>query len=85
MQKVHRILLTTVFLAGLLAGVRTYGQGGATGAISGLVLDTSGAAVEGAEVQIIDARTEGLTRKLATNVDGAFTVTLLPRAPIRWW
>jgi Carboxypeptidase regulatory-like domain len=78
MQKVHRILLVAVFLGGLLAGVRTYGQGGATGAISGLVLDTSGAAVEGAEVQIIDARTEGLTRKLATNVDGAFTVTLLP-------
>jgi len=52
MRSVHKLLMAAVFLIGLLAGVRTYGQGGATGAISGLVLDTSGGAIDGAEVQI---------------------------------
>jgi hypothetical protein len=78
MRHIHRLLLAAVFLASVLAGARTYGQGGATGAISGLVIDSSGAAVDGAEVQIIDMRNESLSRKVATNEDGAFTVTLLP-------
>ena len=55
-----------------------YGQGGATGAISGVVVDTSGGSVAGAEVQIIDTRTETLARKASTNADGAFVATLLP-------
>jgi Carboxypeptidase regulatory-like domain len=78
MQSVHKVLLAAVFLTCALVGVRTYGQGGATGAISGLVLDTSGAAIEGAEVQIIDTRTDALARRGSTNVDGAFTIPLLP-------
>jgi hypothetical protein len=78
MRGIFRLLLAAVFLTGALAGVRTYGQGGATGAIDGLVLDTSGAAVDGAEVQVIDTRTESLVRKVKTNADGAFIVTLLP-------
>jgi hypothetical protein len=78
MRGIFRLLLAAVFLTGALAGFRTYGQGGATGAIDGLVLDTSGAAVDGAEVQVIDTRTESLVRKVKTNADGAFIVTLLP-------
>jgi hypothetical protein len=78
MRGIFRLLLAAVFLTGALAGIRTYGQGGATGAIDGLVLDTSGAAVDGAEVQVIDTRTESLVRKVKTNADGAFIVTLLP-------
>ncbi|HEY1924553.1 MAG TPA: carboxypeptidase-like regulatory domain-containing protein [Candidatus Acidoferrum sp.] len=78
MRGIFRLLLAAVFLAGALAGFRTYGQGGATGAIDGLVLDTSGAAVDGAEVQVIDTRTESLVRKVKTNAEGAFIVTLLP-------
>jgi hypothetical protein len=78
MRSIRKLLLAAVFLASVLAGARTYGQGGATGAISGLVLDTSGAAIEGAEVQIIDSRTEALTRRESTNAEGAFTVPLLP-------
>ena len=78
MRSVHKVLLAAVFLTCALAGVRTYGQGGATGAISGLVLDTSGAAIEGAEVQIIDTRTDALARRGSTNSDGAFTIPLLP-------
>src|SRR5580692_1869830 len=79
MKGMSRILLVAVFLVVCaLAGVRTYGQGGATGAIDGVVIDTTGAAVDGADVQVIDQRTEVLTRKVTTNADGAFIVTLLP-------
>jgi len=78
MREIHKLLLAAVFLACALAGRPAYGQGGATGAINGLVLDTSGAAVDGAEVQVIDSRTEALARKVPTSVDGTFIVTLLP-------
>jgi hypothetical protein len=67
-----------MLLAGFLTGTRAYGQGGATGAISGAVGDTSGGSVAGAEVQIIDTRTETLARKLTTGSDGSFVATLLP-------
>jgi hypothetical protein len=78
MRSVHKLLMGAVFLLGALAGRPAYGQGGATGAIDGLVVDTSGAAVDGAEVQVIDTRTEALARKVPTNADGAFIATLLP-------
>jgi hypothetical protein len=62
----------------MLAGVRAYGQGGATGAISGVVVDTSGGSIGGADVQVIDARTESVVRKLVTGTEGIFVATLLP-------
>jgi hypothetical protein len=55
-----------------------YAQGGATGAISGVVEDTSGASIAGAEVQIFDSRTDAVVRKLSSAPDGSFTATLLP-------
>ncbi len=78
MRRISKSILAAVFLVCSLCGARAYGQGGATGAISGLVIDTTGGAVSDAEVQIIDARTEALARRLRTNADGAFTVPLLP-------
>jgi hypothetical protein len=77
MQSILRLFAGVLVFAVSLAGVSAYGQGGATGAVSGVVVDTSGGAVAGAEVQIIDSRTEATARKLPTNSDGAFTVTLL--------
>jgi len=65
-------------LVGTLVSGSAYGQGGATGAISGVVVDTSGGSVAEAEVQIIDTRTESVARKVSTNADGAFVATLLP-------
>jgi hypothetical protein len=67
-----------MLLFALLTGTRVYGQGGATGAISGSVVDTSGGSVAGADVQIIDTRTEVVVRKLPTGTDGSFVATLLP-------
>jgi hypothetical protein len=67
-----------LLLAASLFGARAYGQGGATGAIGGAVIDTTGASVSGAEVQIINASTESIVRKVSTNSDGDFVATLLP-------
>jgi hypothetical protein len=78
MRRIHRFLYAVVLLIGSLSGTRAYGQGGATGAISGMVVDTSGGFIAGADIQIIDARTEVLVRKLPTGSDGSFMVTLLP-------
>ena len=73
-----RLLAILLGFLSLFAGPRTYGQGGATGAISGSVLDTSGAGIGGADVQIIDSRTATLTRRLTANADGEFVAPLLP-------
>jgi hypothetical protein len=78
MRRTHRFFLGVLLLIGMLCGARTYGQGGATGAISGVVVDTTGGSVGGAEVQIIDTRTEQLVRRLPTGSDGSFVAALLP-------
>ena len=77
------LLISLLGMAVSLAGVRAYGQGGATGAISGTVLDASGGAIADAEVQIIDTRTDAVARKLTTSADGAFVATLLPPGSYR--
>jgi hypothetical protein len=78
MPSIHRFLAALLVLMGILISTLAYGQGGATGAISGTVVDTSGGSVAGAEVQIIDTRTESLARKVPTNTDGSFVAALLP-------
>ncbi len=55
-----------------------FGQGGATGAISGTVQDPSGAFIAGAEVRITNQDTNVLERSVKTGADGAFTAALLP-------
>ena len=77
MRGIPRFLFAVVFLR-FLTGTRAFGQGGATGAISGVVTDTTGGSVAGADVQIIDTRTEELARKLTTNSEGSFVAALLP-------
>src|SRR5437764_4982105 len=78
MRSIHRLLTVVLVLAGTLTSTGAYGQGGATGAISGAVVDTSGGSVAEAEVQVLDTRTESLVRKVSTNADGSFVVPLLP-------
>jgi hypothetical protein len=78
MRGMSRLIAAVLVLAGTLMVTSAYGQGGATGAISGVVVDTSGGSVAEAEVQIIDTRTESLARKVSTNTDGAFVAPLLP-------
>src|SRR5271167_1642687 len=78
MWGISRLLAAVLLFAGMLAGASTYGQGGATGAISGVVVDTSGGSIASADVQIIDARKESIVRKLPTSTEGIFVATLLP-------
>src|ERR1700730_15999724 len=77
MRGAYRVAVVVFLLAGLLAG-QVHGQCRTSGAISGIVGDTSGASIAETEVQIIDSRTETLARKITAGPDGSFTVTLLP-------
>src|SRR5579859_22637 len=62
----------------LAVTVAAFGQGGATGAITGTVQDPSGAVVANAEVRITNQETGVLERSLKTDADGAFMAPLLP-------
>jgi hypothetical protein len=78
MQGICRLVAGVLLLAGMLAGASAHGQGGATGAISGVVVDTSGGSIGSADVQVIEARTESIVRKLLTGSEGIFVATFLP-------
>jgi hypothetical protein len=78
MHKVIRTLGLLSFIWSLFLGGQAFGQGGATGAISGSVVDVSGGEVSGADVQIINSSTDALVRRLTTGADGSFVATLLP-------
>ncbi|HXJ03962.1 MAG TPA: carboxypeptidase regulatory-like domain-containing protein [Candidatus Acidoferrum sp.] len=78
MRGIRRALAGVLIGGALLGANASHGQGGATGAISGVVVDTSGGSIAAADVQIVDSRTESMVRKLSTNTDGIFVGTLLP-------
>ena len=79
MQRFLKFTIGVVFLlVPALAVGPAYGQGGATGAVSGEVLDSGGGAIADAEVQIMSAATDSLVRKASTGSDGGFVATLLP-------
>jgi len=78
MKGIIRFFFLFLLVGGFLGTQAVYGQGGATGAISGTVLDVNGGSVADADVQIIDARTDLLSRKLSTGAEGSFVATLLP-------
>src|SRR5947209_3215574 len=69
--------LCCALLAISLVGM-TFAQGGATGAITGTVQDSSGAAVANAEIRIVNKDTGALTRTTRTDGNGSFAATLLP-------
>ncbi len=79
MQRFSRFGLGVVFLLAALFSVSAaFGQGGATGAISGTVLDSGGGAIADADVQIISTATDSLARRISTGTDGSFVAPLLP-------
>ncbi|HXW18453.1 MAG TPA: carboxypeptidase regulatory-like domain-containing protein, partial [Candidatus Acidoferrales bacterium] len=68
-------------LVGVLAALfcaAAFGQGGATGAISGSVQDASGAAIAGARVIITSEATGQIVRELISDSSGLFSANLLP-------
>ena len=69
--------LVVVALSVLMVGYG-FAQGGATGAIAGVVQDSSGAIVPDATVRIMNQDTGELVRSLKSDSTGAFTANLLP-------
>jgi Carboxypeptidase regulatory-like domain len=78
MRIIIRTFLLIVMVTVLCGAPGAFGQGGATGAISGTVLDVNGGSIGGADLQIISTATGSLLRRLTTEADGLFEVTLLP-------
>lgn len=72
----NRILSAIVLLLGF--AFQVFGQGGATGAITGTVQDSTGAVVPAAEVKIVSGTTGNVVRTITTDSNGSFTVPLLP-------
>ncbi len=70
-------LFLTVFTGMIFTGMM-FAQGGATGAISGVVQDPTGAVIANAKVSIKSEATGEVLRQVTTDVSGLFTATLLP-------
>jgi hypothetical protein len=80
MRSVFKLFLVALAFAGIsiIFAPGAHAQGGATGAITGVVVDSSGASIADAEVQIIDSRTDAVARTLTASADGTFTAALMP-------
>ncbi len=70
--------LTLLMVAILLTCSHVLAQGGATGAITGTVVDPTGAYVANASVRIVNQDTGVLARNVTTDTNGSFTAPLLP-------
>src|SRR6478672_9597608 len=74
-SSIRFVVISVVMLALTSAA---FGQGGATGAITGTVQDPSGAVIANAEVRVSNQDTDVLERTLISGPDGTFTAPLLP-------
>ena len=72
-----RKFMASVLFLGVFTGV-IFAQGGATGAIGGVVQDASGAVIANAKVSIKNEATGEVLRQVTTDASGLFTATLLP-------
>src|SRR5579863_1888628 len=72
------IRFVVLMVVALALAVSAFGQGGATGAITGTVQDASGAVLANAGVRITNQETNVLERSVQTGPDGTFTAPLLP-------
>jgi hypothetical protein len=74
MMRSLAVLLLLVLCLGSLA----VAQGGATGAVSGVVQDSSGAVIANAKVSVTSEATGEVLRQTKTDASGLFNATLLP-------
>lgn len=73
LPKFTALVLFLAFFTGIM-----FAQGGATGAIGGVVQDASGAVVANAKVSVKSEATGEVLREVTTDASGLFTATLLP-------
>lgn len=73
---IKNLVITVGILA--LSMLHAFAQGGATGAINGVVEDPSGAVVPNAQVQVVNQQTGTTIRTLTSDANGAFAAQLLP-------
>jgi carboxypeptidase family protein len=76
MSSLRKLLASSLFLT-VFTGMM-FAQGGATGAIGGVVQDASGAVIANAKVSIKNEATSEVLREATTDASGLFTATLLP-------
>jgi len=72
------LVVLTAVLTGMILTGTLFAQGGATGAIGGVVQDASGAVIANAKVIVKSDATGEVLRQLTTDSSGLFTATLLP-------
>lgn len=76
MSSLRKMMASSLFMA-VFTGVM-FAQGGATGAIGGVVQDASGAVIANAKVSVKSEATGEVLREVTTDASGLFTATLLP-------
>src|SRR5258706_1448109 len=76
-KSVLALLLTALAACGFTSGP-AMAQGGATGALTGTVLDPTGGGIPDASIRIIDTATGQAARSVTTNSLRSFTAALLP-------
>jgi hypothetical protein len=81
MERVMRGLFATIFLV-IAAGAIAFTQGGATAQIGGVVKDSSGGVLPGADVAATQTET-GFRRSAVSDANGSYTLPNLPIGPYR--
>src|SRR5580700_9375878 len=76
MSSLRKMMASSLFLA-VFTGMM-FAQGGATGAVGGIVQDASGAVIANAKVSVKSEATGEVLRAVTTDVSGLFVATLLP-------
>ena len=76
MSSLRKFMAFVLFMA-VFTGI-IFAQGGATGAIGGVVQDASGAVIANAKVSVKNDATGEVLRQMTTDASGLFTATLLP-------
>jgi hypothetical protein len=71
-------VFTGMIFTGTIFTGTSFAQGGATGAISGVVQDSSGAVIPNAKVSVKSESTGEVLRRLAVDSSGSFSASLLP-------
>jgi hypothetical protein len=77
MNSLRKLIVASSLFVAMFSGT-IFAQGGATGAIGGLIQDKSGAVIANAKLSIKNEATGEVLRELTTDATGSFTATLLP-------